>query len=201
MDACLNLLGQPVVFIPIAALLALILLVWAQLHMRGGGKRSVNWTCGVTWAFLALLSALIAVAIFVPSNTSDCAKGFLMLAFFMAVVNVVIIVVLEIADLFWDLSSRPNHSLLAESAGNQCWAFVWLALLFGLGFISFSVANELTCLLWNLLFWIGVVLVFLVFLNVFIVVLCINCKSFKKCRLCKRIRKHWRKKRKRTGRR
>ena len=197
MGTCLNLLGEANVFIPTAALLALVLLVWVQLHVHGGGERDVNWFCGVAWAYLAILFALIAVAIFVHGNTSACAKGFLVLAFFMTVTNIVIVFVLKFARFrsrFEHFSSKKPHmksckescekppveSLLGECGWSRLCGLIWLATLAGLLLISFSLVGVwCRCCL-----CIGIGLVFLVFIKVLIIVICTNCKSLKKCRLC-----------------
>jgi hypothetical protein len=137
---CFNLLGQPEVFIPTAALLALVLLVWVQLHVHGKEKeeeRDVNWFCGVAWAYLAILSALTAVALFI-CEISTCARGFLILAFFMTGINIIIVFVLNIANIarlrFEDFPSKkpPAKSLLGECGKNKLCGLFWLATLAGL---------------------------------------------------------------------
>jgi hypothetical protein len=164
MDACLNLLNRPEVFIPTAALLALVLLVWVQLHIHGKGPRSVNWICGVAWAYLAILSALTAVALFIHNPTSTCAKGFLILAFFMTGINIITLFVLNVADLLWGLSRMPNKSLFGESAKSKCWGLAWLATFFGLLLVSLSLVDICPCL------WTGIALVLSAVLAIFVIV-------------------------------
>jgi len=134
---CLNLLGEPEVFIPAATLLALVLLVWAQLYASGGSEtKNVHWVMGLFWTYLAMFFALAAVAaLFFRDNW---AKGFLILSFFMTVVNI-LVALLKSGSLIFIPSGK---SLVGRSAENKYWVLAWLALLFGLGFISFSVADK-----------------------------------------------------------
>jgi len=161
MGTCLNLLGETFVFIPTVALLALVLLNWLQFHLRGREEgRNVNWVCGVSWAFLALLFALTAVALFI-CEMSTCAKGFLILAFFMTGINIAFIFGQNIVRLFGDLSEESfGQSLFGECGKSKWWILFWVFLLIGLGFISFSLVNKLC----SPFLWAGVGLIVIVVL-------------------------------------
>ena len=142
MGNCLNILNEPTVFVSTAALIVIVLLVWAQL--QAGGRTSdqdkragnINWVCGFAWTYLAILFALIAVAIFVYDKTCQLSKGFLMLAFLMTCINISISLALSIADIF-----KPSGECLeGKSSRKKIWSVGWLAGLVGLGFISFPLA-------------------------------------------------------------
>ena len=169
MDGCLNSLEKDVVFIPIAALLALVLLVWVQLHVHGKVPGSVNWVCGVSWAYLAILFALIAVALFICNPTSTCAKGFLILAFFMTGMNVAFLFGQNIVRLFGDLSEESfGQSLFGECGRSKWWILFWAFLLIGLGFVSFYVVGLLGCCF----LWAGMALVSSAVLTAIVVIGC-----------------------------
>ena len=185
--SCLNLLERPDVFIPTAALLALVLLVWVELHVLGGGERNarvhvncgrggrnfnvhvhdgregrnINWFCGVAWAYLGILSALTAVALFINNPTSACAKGFLILSFFMTGINIFILFLRNIAPLLWRGFSREpfRESLLGEFGRSRLCGLLWLATLFGLVLISFSPSLLGVRFCWFLQFIMGLKLV------------------------------------------
>ncbi len=196
MIPCLNSLEKDIVFIPIAALLALVLLVWVQLHVRGGREeRNVNWYCGVAWAYLAILFALFAVALFVLDNASACAKGFLILAFFMTGMNIFVLFVLNIFQLriFSGGECPENPPVTSFVGGCSCrksFSLIWLATLAGLILISFSLVGVCCrcCLC------VGIALVAAAVLTVVVIVCCRvwrECIWPKCCRLCTWIRNHW----------
>jgi hypothetical protein len=187
MDGCLNSLNDPVVFIPTAALLALVLMVLTQLH-AGGRANNVNLVCGRAWIYLALLSALIAVAFFVHDNTSACAKGFLILSFFMTGIEIFILFLLNIARFrsrFEHSSGEepPVESLLGECGWSRFCGLIWLAMLAGLLLISLSLVGIWFCrflqdtvVCWSVpcswQFIIGLVLVSSAVLAVIVIVCC-----------------------------
>ena len=162
MNACLDGLENPTVFVSTAALIVIVLLVWAQLQAGGRTNdrnkrdRNVNYVCGFAWTYLAILFALIAVAIFVYDKTCPWGKGFLILSFLMTCINIFISLAQSIARIF-----KPSGECLGEkSSREKIWSVGWLAGLVGLALISFSLAyrSEWCNVLFLTLFWIGKVI-------------------------------------------
>ncbi|MBA7576392.1 hypothetical protein ES708_18232 [subsurface metagenome] len=155
MGNCLNLLNDPGVFLLVATLVVIVLLVWTQLYARGRVSeqaRNVHWVMGLVWTYGAMFFTLVAVAtLFFNVNL---AKGFLILSFLMTAVSI-LLALLKSGSLIFKPS---EESLVGESARRKRWVVVWIALLLGLGFISFYVAGLLGCYF----LWAGLALVFLV---------------------------------------
>jgi hypothetical protein len=197
---CLNLLDKAEVFIPTAALLALVLLVWTQLQVWGqeregerqeregerqereGERRERNFNpiCGRAWAYLAILFALTAVALFI-CNISAYDKGFLVLAFLMTVVIILITFGLIIADFVWDLYRGGTVGLLGRFGQSRFCGLIWLSFFIGLLLFSFALVGVWFCrflqdtvVCWSVpcswQFIIGLVLVSLAILTVIVIV-------------------------------
>jgi hypothetical protein len=195
MNRCLNLLEKPEVFLPAAALLALVLLVWAQLSVPRERKdldRDFNLVCGFVWTYLAILFALVAVAIFINDKTNDYAKGFLILSFFMAVTNLLIGIVTTFIKLLLNIKRGRNMSGSLTKLRGQCVKIFWLVifwcfLLIGLGFISFSPSLLRVRFCWSWQFILGLSLVGVALLYALVGIF----HGWR--RLCARLRQVWRK--------
>jgi hypothetical protein len=195
MGICLNVLESPEVFLLAATLLALVLLVWAQLYASGQASKqpkNVHWVMGLFWTYLAMFFALAAVAA-LSLNANVCAKGFLVLSFLMTAVNILLALLLSFT-LIW---RPPEESLVGKSAQNKCWVFAWLALLFGLALISFSVVGKLGGLS-SCWFRLGVVLAGVTILFVVGMILKNFCCCIRRCCTslrweCWKVRRKWKK--------
>lgn len=162
----LNVLDNQQGFLLVATLIVIVLLVRAQLYARGEARKQdkdVNGVMGFVWIYLAILFALAAVAALF-FNVTACAKGFLILSFLMTVVSILAALLKRGSLIFiprW-------KSLVGESTERKWWVLVWLALLIGLGFISFHLAGCLGCCFLGA----GEALVLSVFVVVTIFIIC-----------------------------
>jgi hypothetical protein len=152
---CLNILGEPQVFVAIAALIVIVLLVWAQLYTTGSKDpdKNINFWCGITWTNTAIFFVLIAVGLYVLlGRTNDWAKGFLALSFLMTVTDILIYIFISIFNI---LLGKPANEPLTKAGKNYWkrtpWIFGWVFWGFGLGCVSFHIAG----LIERLWFYIG----------------------------------------------
>jgi hypothetical protein len=132
--SCLNSLNNPVVFIPTAALIVLVLLVWVSF--RPGAKDSepnINFTLSNIWTYVAILFALVATAIFIFTNTCSWAKFFLILSFLMTLLNIFIWFVTALIYAFIT-GGKQLTSVTQQSCWRQKWPWTafWLIALDGL---------------------------------------------------------------------
>jgi len=162
---CLNLLNRPEVFIPTAALIVLVLLVWAQLYASGRASnqpKNFNWIAGLVWTYLAMLFALVAVALFViGGGAASCARGFLVLSFLVTIFNILIAIGLNIIKIVFKkpLDEPLTRAPINSGLWGEGWLLYWGFLLIGLGFISFSPSLLGVRFCWSWLFIIGLVLI------------------------------------------
>jgi hypothetical protein len=202
MGSCLNVLNEPEHFLLAATLIALVLLVWAQLGApkdKGVLDRDMNLWFGILWTYAALFVVLIALALFIYNNTCDCAKGFLILSFLMTIANILMVLGLNFIKIVFHKPSGESLTGVCISSGlwAKGWILFWLFLLAGLVFISFSLVGvwfcrflQITIVCWSLqLSWqfiLGLVLVGMALL----VGICFGFKK-RKCRLCTWFRRGW----------
>ena len=156
MGNCFNILEKPEVFVAITALIAIVLLVWAQLYARGAKNldKNFNLWCGILWTYAALLFALIAVGVLVLyGKENDWAKGFLILSFLMTVTNILIVVVMDIFKIIYGIPADESVTKVGTGCCNRlAWGSGWL--IFGVGLGILSIGYALECSYW----WIGILL-------------------------------------------
>ncbi len=166
MDKCLNILDRPEVFIPVAALIVIVLLVWAQLSARGKTEdlyKDVNLVLGFVWTYFAIFIALIAVAVFILTNGSldginPWPKFLLVLSFLMTMANVIVSFGLTLYRLLGKDSfiRSPTEGLNEEEKHSvkRDFTIYWISVLVGLVLVSLSVVRVVgavdlsKCFLW-----------------------------------------------------
>ena len=105
MNICMNILKEPEIFIPAAALLVAILIFWTQLWLRWGesaGANKFNIALGFVWTIIAIMYALVAIiwAVTREIEIDNVAIGLFFAALLMGVFNVFIEVVSSLSHVF-----------------------------------------------------------------------------------------------------
>ncbi len=177
MAFCMNVLKDPVIFLPSTALIAIILLVWAQLSAGGKERKSFTLYLGFAWIHWAIFFSLLAFGLHV-FKSYEYAIGFLGLAFLMAIAHVLFSALRILLPL---KRYRPAEACIQDEdlvqVDSRCkkWSLL-LAMAFataGLSFMSFYMVG----LLGRCFLWAGIGLVFLVSIEVLILIICANKKN------------------------
>ena len=176
MDACLNVLYDPKIFLPSAALIIVVLALWAQLSARGQNGGSFTLYLGFVWIYLAIFFALLAFGLHVL-EFKRCAVGFFGLSFLMTIVHVLFSTLRKLLILIMHPPRRRFVQETALSVGTnyQKWLLFWamVGAVAGLALVSFWAVGICGCCG----FWVGVGLVLLASLIVLIMIL----KDFRCC--------------------
>jgi len=180
MNVCMNVLYDSQAFLPSAALIVAILVMWAQWSARIKPVKDSEYLCGkqkarkeatqvlgLMWILVAILFALAAFALHVLGY-KEFANAFLSWSVLMTFVSVLLSLVIKLWQYIKE--KAEGESLIGELKGHRkCLvSFATILAIVGLGLLSFSAALMFGSPL-NPWFWVGVGLV--VIAAIFVIVL------------------------------